>query len=161
MDMHTYRFKINETRIELCDVGGQRSELVGSLTVFPIDNLCNTTIPLQVKMLDYLRHWSFNANNDQEFNFILLVVSMSDYNVRHERYEGTLLDECVRTHCIISPPSGLTACSSGGVHEGVDEQPDSAELRPAHLLQQEGPIQGEVKGPLHNYYSLTEWVHVI
>ncbi|KAI1729036.1 g-protein alpha subunit domain-containing protein [Ditylenchus destructor] len=74
VDMHTYRFKLNDTRIEICDVGGQRSELI--------------------KIVDYLRHWSFNSG-EQNHNFILLVVSMSDYNIKHEEYEGTLLDECV------------------------------------------------------------------
>lgn len=29
VDMHQYRFRINQTRIEISDVGGQRSELVG------------------------------------------------------------------------------------------------------------------------------------
>jgi GTPase SAR1 family protein len=74
VDMHTYRFKINQTRVEIADVGGQRSELM--------------------KIVDYLRHWSFGSTEGNR-NFILLVVSMSDYNAKHEEYEGTLLDECV------------------------------------------------------------------
>uniref|UniRef100_A0A915EU59 Uncharacterized protein n=1 Tax=Ditylenchus dipsaci TaxID=166011 RepID=A0A915EU59_9BILA len=67
VDMHTYRFKLNDTRIEICDVD---------------------------QIVDYLRHWSFNCG-EHYHNFILLVVSMSDYNIKHEEYEGTLLDECV------------------------------------------------------------------
>ncbi|KAI6239156.1 Guanine nucleotide-binding protein G(k) subunit alpha [Aphelenchoides fujianensis] len=73
-DMSTYRFKINNMRIEINDVGGQRSELV--------------------KIVDYLSQWSFHEG-DPRSNFILLVVSMSDFNVKHPEYEGTLLDECV------------------------------------------------------------------
>ncbi|KAI6215613.1 Guanine nucleotide-binding protein G(k) subunit alpha [Aphelenchoides besseyi] len=73
-DMSTYRFKINNMRIEINDVGGQRSELV--------------------KIVDYLSQWSF-TEGDPRSNFILLVVSMSDFNVKHDEYEGTLLDECV------------------------------------------------------------------
>jgi hypothetical protein len=58
VDMQTYRFKINNTRIEITDVGGQRSELL--------------------KIVDYLRNWSFSVS-DTRSNFILLVVSMSDF----------------------------------------------------------------------------------
>ena len=74
VDMQTYRFKVNNLRIEINDVGGQRSELM--------------------KIIDYLSKWSFEGG-DPRSNFILLVVSMSDFNVLHEEYEGTLLDECV------------------------------------------------------------------
>jgi hypothetical protein len=56
--MQTYRFKINSTRIEITDVGGQPSELM--------------------KIVDFLQNWSFSAN-DTKSNFVLLVVSMSDF----------------------------------------------------------------------------------
>lgn len=67
--MQSYRFKINSTRIEITDVGGQRSELV--------------------KIVDYLRNWSFSAS-DTRSNFILLVVSMSDF-VSHTKMYNFLL----------------------------------------------------------------------
>lgn len=47
-----------------------------------------------MKITDYLKNWSF-ATTERNRNFILLVVSMSDYNVPHPQYQGTLLDECV------------------------------------------------------------------
>jgi hypothetical protein len=34
VDMHTYRFKLNETRIEICDVGGQKAERVRNILNF-------------------------------------------------------------------------------------------------------------------------------
>ncbi|KAH7718308.1 Protein GPA-17 [Aphelenchoides avenae] len=55
VDVHQYRLKVHQMRIEITDVGGQRSEP----------------------------------------NFILLVVSMADYNVKLEGHKGTLLDDCV------------------------------------------------------------------
>ena len=46
--------------------------------------------------MDYLRNWSFSGDQQNYLNFILLVVGMSDYNQRHQKYvERTLLDECV------------------------------------------------------------------
>uniref|UniRef100_A0A7E4VYR4 G-protein alpha subunit n=1 Tax=Panagrellus redivivus TaxID=6233 RepID=A0A7E4VYR4_PANRE len=73
MKKDKYRFILNGTKIEIDDVGGQKSELM--------------------RVSDYLHHWSFDTQeNDQ--NFILLVVSMSDYNVPHAEYpKYTLLDE--------------------------------------------------------------------
>jgi hypothetical protein len=47
-----------------------------------------------MKITDYLKNWSF-ASTERDRNFILLVVSLSDYNVPHPQYQGTLLDECV------------------------------------------------------------------
>uniref|UniRef100_A0A0N4Z2F5 G-protein alpha subunit n=1 Tax=Parastrongyloides trichosuri TaxID=131310 RepID=A0A0N4Z2F5_PARTI len=73
-DMHTYRFKIYDTKLEINDIGGQRSE--------------------RSKIGEFVKHWSLQGNNDSK-NFILLVTAMSDYNEKHEEYESTLLDECL------------------------------------------------------------------
>uniref|UniRef100_A0A0N5BAL7 G-protein alpha subunit n=1 Tax=Strongyloides papillosus TaxID=174720 RepID=A0A0N5BAL7_STREA len=73
-DMRTYRFKMFDTKIEINDIGGQKSE--------------------RSKLGEFVKHWSLQGNNDSR-NFILLVVGMSDYNEKHDEYEGTLLDECL------------------------------------------------------------------
>ncbi|KAI6177339.1 Guanine nucleotide-binding protein G(k) subunit alpha [Aphelenchoides bicaudatus] len=91
VDMQTYRFKINNTRIEINDVGGQRSR-TGTVKIRLRSKLFKDMT--LVKIVDYLRNWSFSAS-DTRSNFILLVVSTSDFNVKHDEFEGTLLDECV------------------------------------------------------------------
>ena len=49
----------------------------------------------QLRLTDYLTHWCYESKEDDR-NFILLVVSMSDYNVPHPVHEKyTLLDESV------------------------------------------------------------------
>ncbi|CEF68349.1 Guanine nucleotide-binding protein G(k) subunit alpha [Strongyloides ratti] len=73
-DMRTYRFKIYDTKIEINDIGGQKSE--------------------RSKVGEFVKHWSLQGPSDSK-NFILLVVGMSDYNEKHDEYEGTLLDECL------------------------------------------------------------------
>uniref|UniRef100_A0AC35UD39 G-protein alpha subunit n=1 Tax=Rhabditophanes sp. KR3021 TaxID=114890 RepID=A0AC35UD39_9BILA len=73
-DMHTYRFKIYDTNIEIYDVGGQKSE--------------------RAKVGEYLKYWA-NLGSPNAKNFILLVVAMSDYNEPLTEFEGTLLDECL------------------------------------------------------------------
>ena len=65
-DMHTYRFRINNFDIEINDVGGQKSELR--------------------KVVDFLRKWSLQS--EARFNYILLVVPVSDFDVDHDEYEG-------------------------------------------------------------------------
>uniref|UniRef100_A0A0K0EDA2 G-protein alpha subunit n=1 Tax=Strongyloides stercoralis TaxID=6248 RepID=A0A0K0EDA2_STRER len=73
-DMRTYRFKMYDTKIEINDIGGQKSE--------------------RSKIGEFVKHWSLQGTNDSK-NFILLVVGMSDYNEKLDEYEGTLLDECL------------------------------------------------------------------
>lgn len=54
--MQNYRFKINDTRLIITDVGGEKQE--------------------RMKMLGHLQSWSYTASTN---HFILLVVSMSDF----------------------------------------------------------------------------------
>lgn len=48
-----------------------------------------------MRLADYLTHWCYESKENDR-NFILLVVSMSDYNVQHPVHQKfTLLDESV------------------------------------------------------------------
>ncbi|CAD5222561.1 unnamed protein product [Bursaphelenchus xylophilus] len=74
-DMHTYRVRIGDLDLEINDVGGQKSELR--------------------RIIEYLTKFALGHDGDGVFNYILLVVPVSDFDVEHDEYEGTLLDECV------------------------------------------------------------------
>lgn len=65
-DMHVYRFRINDFEIEINDVGGQKSELL--------------------KVVDFLN--TFSSSTETSYNYILLVVPISAFDVEHEDFEG-------------------------------------------------------------------------
>ncbi|KAI6237503.1 Guanine nucleotide-binding protein G(k) subunit alpha [Aphelenchoides besseyi] len=69
--MNVFRIMINKVRIELTDVGGQPAE--------------------RSKLMDHLATWAHGYSDS--YNFLLLVVPISEFNIQHPVYEGTLLDE--------------------------------------------------------------------
>uniref|UniRef100_A0A914QQM8 Uncharacterized protein n=1 Tax=Panagrolaimus davidi TaxID=227884 RepID=A0A914QQM8_9BILA len=75
IEVHRYYFMLNKTKIEIYDAGGQASE--------------------RVRLLSYLSRWNTGQNSSSNNrSFILFVVSLSDYNVKHPEYpDKTLLDE--------------------------------------------------------------------
>ncbi|CAD5217399.1 unnamed protein product [Bursaphelenchus okinawaensis] len=74
-DMHTYRIRINDIDLEINDVGGQKSELR--------------------KIVNHLDKFAHGHDGDENVsNYVLLVIPVSDFDVDHDEYEGTLLDEC-------------------------------------------------------------------
>uniref|UniRef100_A0A0N5AY95 Guanine nucleotide-binding protein G(Q) subunit alpha n=1 Tax=Syphacia muris TaxID=451379 RepID=A0A0N5AY95_9BILA len=68
-----YHFLVHKMRIQIHDMGGQMIE--------------------RTKILEYLSHWLSDSKPNYR-NFILYVVSIADYNVKHpNRTQYTLLDE--------------------------------------------------------------------
>ncbi|CAJ0943317.1 unnamed protein product, partial [Mesorhabditis belari] len=71
-----YRFSINEMKIMIHDIGGQKVE--------------------RAKTVNYINNW-VSADRQNYRNFILYIVSMAEYNLQHPIHDGlTLFDESLK-----------------------------------------------------------------